>query len=143
MLVATLGVREENSVFFGRGGGCVKVKLVNHCAGDQDATSLELAFSKKKIEERKAWLQSFTAGTFLDQSADEITYSDFVDKVRRVTRENTSWPLITCLERPVALSPLNIILQDCQTAVMAFQGCGGGLYDHNLLYAVPRSPRNF
>jgi len=54
-------------------------------AGDQDATSLELAFSKKKIEERKAWLQSFTAGTFLDQSADEITYSDFVDKVNRST----------------------------------------------------------
>lgn len=49
--------------------------------GDHDAESLELAFSKKKIEERKAWLQNFSEGTFLDQSAEEISYSDFVDKV--------------------------------------------------------------
>ena len=50
--------------------------------GDGDGTSLELAFSKKKIEERKTWLQGFTSGTFLDQSAAEISYSDFVNKVR-------------------------------------------------------------
>ena len=51
------------------------------CIGEDDAQKLELAFSKKKIEERKAWLQGFELGTFLDQSADEISYSDFVDKV--------------------------------------------------------------
>ena len=42
---------------------------------------MELAFSKKLIEERKEWLSSFVPGTYLDQSAEEISYSDFVNKV--------------------------------------------------------------
>ena len=46
-----------------------------------DGASLELAFSKKLIEERKEWLSSFVPGTYLDQSAEEISYSDFVNKV--------------------------------------------------------------
>lgn len=40
-----------------------------------------MAFSKKKVEERKDWLKSYVPGTFLDQSADTISYSDFVHKV--------------------------------------------------------------
>ncbi len=50
-------------------------------AGDQDGTALEMAFSKKKIEERKAWLRAYEPGTFLDHTAEEITYHDFVNKV--------------------------------------------------------------
>ena len=50
-------------------------------AGEEDDRSLELAFSKKKIEERKAWLAGFVPGTYLDQSVDQISYSDFVNKV--------------------------------------------------------------
>ena len=34
----------------------------------EDGGALELAFSKKKIEERKAWLAAVEPGTFLDQS---------------------------------------------------------------------------
>ena len=49
-------------------------------AGRQDDEAIELAFSKKKIEERKAWLAGFLPGTYLDQSVDEISYSDFVNK---------------------------------------------------------------
>ena len=49
-------------------------------AGRQDDEAIELAFSKKKIEERKAWLAGFEPGTFLDQSVDQISYSDFVNK---------------------------------------------------------------
>ena len=52
-------------------------------AGEEDDRSLELAFSKKKIEERKAWLAGFVPGTYLDQSVDQISYSDFVNKARR------------------------------------------------------------
>ena len=55
-------------------GGCF--------AGPSDDEAIELAFSKKKIEERKAWLAGFEPGTYLDQSVDQISYSDFVNKVR-------------------------------------------------------------
>ncbi len=51
-----------------------------HAAGRQDDEAIELAFSKKKIEERKAWLAGFLPGTYLDQSVSEISYSDFVNK---------------------------------------------------------------
>ena len=50
--------------------------------GPPDDEAIELAFSKKKIEERKAWLAGYEPGTYLDQSVDQISYSDFVNKVR-------------------------------------------------------------
>ena len=50
--------------------------------GEEDHGAIELAFSKKKIEERKHWLASFVPGTFLDQSVEQISYSDFVNKAR-------------------------------------------------------------
>lgn len=40
-----------------------------------------MAFSKKKVEDRKAWLQAYSPGTFLDHTADLISYSEFVHKV--------------------------------------------------------------
>lgn len=39
-----------------------------------------MAFSKKKVEERKDWLRNFVPGTFLDHSEDVISYKDFVNK---------------------------------------------------------------
>jgi DNA topoisomerase-2 len=48
--------------------------------GPNDGTALEMAFSKKKIDERKDWLRSFVPGTFLDHSADTISYHEFVHK---------------------------------------------------------------
>ena len=52
-------------------------------AGGEDDVALEMAFSKKKVDERKQWLQGFAPGTFLDHSFDTISYSDFVHKVCR------------------------------------------------------------
>eukprot|EP00887_Chlorella_sp_A99_P005643 scaffold1.g5643.t1 len=49
-------------------------------SGNDDGQALEMAFSKKKVEERKDWLRTFKPGTYLDHSADEISYSDFVHK---------------------------------------------------------------
>ena len=49
-------------------------------ADDEDGSSIELAFSKKKIEQRKQWLRDFVPGTFLDHTADEISYKDFVHR---------------------------------------------------------------
>lgn len=49
-------------------------------AGDIDGSALELAFSKKKVEERKQWLQGYVPGTYLDMTQDTISYNDFVNK---------------------------------------------------------------
>lgn len=51
-------------------------------AGDDDGAAIELAFSKKKIEERKEWLAACEAGTYLDMTPEQISYSDFINKVR-------------------------------------------------------------
>ena len=48
--------------------------------GGEDGTALEMAFSRKKIEERKAWLRGFVPGTYLDHTASAISYTDFVNK---------------------------------------------------------------
>ncbi|TDL28967.1 DNA topoisomerase II [Rickenella mellea] len=47
---------------------------------DGDKELIELAFSKKKADERKEWLRQFKPGTYLDHNMDEIPYSDFINK---------------------------------------------------------------
>ncbi|PFH54688.1 hypothetical protein AMATHDRAFT_83127, partial [Amanita thiersii Skay4041] len=49
-------------------------------AQDGDKELIELAFSKKKADERKEWLRQFKAGTFLDHRLEEIPYSEFINK---------------------------------------------------------------
>ncbi|KAI0056765.1 type II DNA topoisomerase [Artomyces pyxidatus] len=47
---------------------------------DGDRELIELAFSKKKADDRKEWLRQFKPGTYLDHDTDEISYSDFINK---------------------------------------------------------------
>ncbi|KAI1629208.1 DNA topoisomerase II [Exophiala viscosa] len=47
---------------------------------DEEASLIELAFSKKKADERKEWLRQFRPGTYLDHNIEKITYTDFVNK---------------------------------------------------------------
>ncbi|PRQ59875.1 putative DNA topoisomerase (ATP-hydrolyzing) [Rosa chinensis] len=47
---------------------------------ERDGEAIELAFSRKKIEDRKNWLRQFEPGTHLDQKEKLVTYRDFVDK---------------------------------------------------------------
>lgn len=47
---------------------------------DEEAALIELAFSKKKADERKEWLRQFKPGTYLDHNIQKITYTDFVNK---------------------------------------------------------------
>ena len=47
---------------------------------DGEAQLIDLAFSKKKADERKEWLRQFKPGTFLDHSVDKISYTDFINK---------------------------------------------------------------
>ncbi|KAF2432921.1 type II DNA topoisomerase [Tothia fuscella] len=46
----------------------------------EEAEMIDLAFSKKKADARKNWLRDFVPGTFLDMSAKNISYDDFVNK---------------------------------------------------------------
>ena len=47
---------------------------------DEEEQLIDLAFSKKKADERKEWLRQFKPGTFLDHSVDKISYTDFINK---------------------------------------------------------------
>ncbi|XP_062220005.1 DNA topoisomerase 2-like [Phragmites australis] len=47
---------------------------------DQDGNDIELAFSKKRITDRKDWLTNFQPGTYLDQRENQIKYRDFINK---------------------------------------------------------------
>ena len=51
-----------------------------HAMQDHEAELVELAFSKKKADERKEWLRQFKPGTYLDHSSDKISYTDFINK---------------------------------------------------------------
>ncbi|KIM47986.1 hypothetical protein M413DRAFT_22556 [Hebeloma cylindrosporum] len=47
---------------------------------DGDRELIELAFSKKKADDRKEWLRQFKQGTYLDHRLEEIPYSEFINK---------------------------------------------------------------
>ncbi|OQS54833.1 top2 [Ecytonucleospora hepatopenaei] len=47
---------------------------------DDDKQLVDLAFNKKKADERKTWLGAFEPGTFLDQAQEIISIKDFVNK---------------------------------------------------------------
>ncbi|KAL2817587.1 DNA topoisomerase [Aspergillus granulosus] len=51
-----------------------------HTIRDREAELIELAFSKKKADDRKEWLRQYIPGTFLDHTADKITLEDFINK---------------------------------------------------------------
>ncbi|KAJ3544854.1 hypothetical protein NM688_g5693 [Phlebia brevispora] len=47
---------------------------------DEERELIELAFSKKKADDRKDWLRNLEPGTYLDHAAREITVSDFINR---------------------------------------------------------------
>jgi len=52
-------------------------------ASSSKATSedlIDLAFSKKRADDRKDWLQSFIQGTFVDYAVEAMKISDFVNR---------------------------------------------------------------
>ncbi|KKY29190.1 putative dna topoisomerase ii [Phaeomoniella chlamydospora] len=51
-----------------------------HTMQDSEAQLVDLAFSKKKADERKEWLRQFKPGTYLDHTSSTITYTDFINK---------------------------------------------------------------
>ena len=47
---------------------------------DGDGNLIDMAFSKKRVEDRKKWLLDYEPGTFLDMSGDEVRYDEFINK---------------------------------------------------------------
>ncbi|SBS89427.1 DNA topoisomerase II [Plasmodium malariae] len=55
-------------------------KIVFLWTGDRDGDSIDMAFSKKRIEDRKLWLQNFILGSYVDHKEKDLSYYDFVNK---------------------------------------------------------------
>ena len=51
-----------------------------HTMKESEVELIDLAFSKKKADERKEWLRQFKPGTYLDHSEKGVSYTDFVNK---------------------------------------------------------------
>ena len=63
-----------------------KHELTFEWQGEADGALFELAFSKKKADERKAWLANYTPGAHVDHSQRTLPYDDFINKARRPFR---------------------------------------------------------
>ena len=48
--------------------------------GEDDGMLIDMAFSRKKVEDRKRWLRAFKPGTFLDHSAPVVRFDDFINR---------------------------------------------------------------
>eukprot|EP01135_Chromosphaera_perkinsii_P010658 Nk52_evm58s2192 gene=Nk52_evmTU58s2192 len=55
-------------------------KLAFEYTGNENEMDIDLAFSKKKADDRKEWLRTCDANLFLDQNTESISYSDFINK---------------------------------------------------------------
>lgn len=51
-----------------------------HSIQEGDKELIDMAFSKKKADERKEWLRHFKPGTYMDHTLDKIPISDFINK---------------------------------------------------------------
>eukprot|EP00439_Symbiodinium_sp_Y106_P054229 s4678_g7.t1 len=48
--------------------------------GARDDELIDLAFNKKRADDRKEWINCYKDGDAVDHSRDSVTYSDFVNK---------------------------------------------------------------
>eukprot|EP00449_Zooxanthella_nutricula_P028992 CAMPEP_0198543290 /NCGR_PEP_ID=MMETSP1462-20131121/59589_1 /TAXON_ID=1333877 /ORGANISM="Brandtodinium nutriculum, Strain RCC3387" /LENGTH=581 /DNA_ID=CAMNT_0044273567 /DNA_START=1 /DNA_END=1743 /DNA_ORIENTATION=- len=48
--------------------------------GVRDDQMIDLAFNKKKADDRKEWINGYEEGSLVDHTQKEVTYSDFVNK---------------------------------------------------------------
>ncbi|CAB1111878.1 unnamed protein product [Ectocarpus sp. CCAP 1310/34] len=46
----------------------------------RDDDLIDMAFSKKRVEDRKEWLRGFKAGTHADYNVESVTYESFINK---------------------------------------------------------------
>ncbi len=46
----------------------------------RDADLIDMAFAKKRVEDRKDWLSSYRAGTYVDYNTHSMSYDNFINK---------------------------------------------------------------
>ncbi|KAM0790561.1 hypothetical protein ACM66B_004430 [Microbotryomycetes sp. NB124-2] len=47
---------------------------------DEDRKLIDMAFNKKKADDRKEWLRRFVPGTYMDHNVSQVPLSDFINK---------------------------------------------------------------
>lgn len=55
-------------------------KVINYVWDDNTESSIDLAFSEKRINDRKSWLSGFDPNNILDLTVKEISFTDFINK---------------------------------------------------------------
>jgi len=55
-------------------------ELSFHWSGPRDGEAIDLAFNKKRADDRKEWINVYEDGQCVDHSQSTIGYSDFVHK---------------------------------------------------------------
>eukprot|EP00927_Polykrikos_kofoidii_P014494 TRINITY_DN16362_c0_g1_i1.p1 TRINITY_DN16362_c0_g1~~TRINITY_DN16362_c0_g1_i1.p1 ORF type:complete len:1658 (-),score=351.35 TRINITY_DN16362_c0_g1_i1:129-5102(-) len=48
--------------------------------GDHDGEAIDLAFNKKRADDRKEWINKYQDGDFVDHSCRQLKYTDFINK---------------------------------------------------------------
>lgn len=57
-----------------------KHKLTYKYSGFQDEQAIDLAFNKKRADDRKIWINAYEEGNLVDHTQEEVSYSDFINK---------------------------------------------------------------
>lgn len=57
-----------------------EMKKIEYKWTDESNESIELAFNKKRADDRKIWLSNYDKNKILDYDAKEVTYNDFINK---------------------------------------------------------------
>jgi DNA topoisomerase-2 len=68
---------QEAKVYF---SDLVKHKIEFEYKDDKCDDAIDLAFNKKKADDRKAWMAAMAPGTYLDQNVEKVSFQDFVHK---------------------------------------------------------------
>lgn len=50
--------------------------------GEEDGDAIDMAFSKKRVEERKDWLRGYEPGTHVNYDVDDMAFSEYVHSMR-------------------------------------------------------------
>eukprot|EP00930_Biecheleria_cincta_P034105 TRINITY_DN23592_c0_g6_i1.p1 TRINITY_DN23592_c0_g6~~TRINITY_DN23592_c0_g6_i1.p1 ORF type:complete len:1248 (+),score=292.45 TRINITY_DN23592_c0_g6_i1:442-4185(+) len=57
-----------------------KHKLSYNYGGVEDDRAIDLAFNKKKADDRKTWINGYVEGNLIDHTSEQVSYSDFINK---------------------------------------------------------------
>ncbi|RHY27734.1 hypothetical protein DYB32_006565 [Aphanomyces invadans] len=49
--------------------------------GEADGDAIDMAFSKKRVEDRKDWLRAFVPGTYVDYAVQDMPYTEYVGRI--------------------------------------------------------------